>query len=182
MRSPNRRNRIKDTIWVFNRPNYLRKIRSTPPFSQVKRALVFMGLHLYQQQSKRIETYCEELRKSGLQIMQVVLYPTRDPKTIPVQRSSDTLHLCLKDITFLGFPQKSILDKLNAYKADIFINLNGDFAYSDTGFAISSAAPYRISPYQMEYQPYFNILFRSRTEEDLDAYLLRITDFFKHLT
>jgi hypothetical protein len=25
-------------------------------------------------------------------------------------------------------------------------------------------------------------LFRSRTEEDLDAYLLRITDFFKHLT
>lgn len=50
------------------------------------------------------------------------------------------------------------------------------------GFAISSAAPYRISPYQTEYQPYFNILFRSRTEEDLDAYLLRITDFFKHLT
>lgn len=100
MTSPNRRNRIKDTLWVLNRPKYLCKMRSTPPFSQVKRALVFMGLHLYQQQSKRIETYCEELRKSGLQVLQVVLYPTRDPKTISLQQSSDNLHLCLKDITF----------------------------------------------------------------------------------
>jgi hypothetical protein len=182
MTTPNRRNRIKDTLWVFNSPKYLRKIRSTPPFSDVKRAIVFMGLHLYQQHSKRIETYCDELRQNGYKVLQVVLYPTRDPKTISVQQSSDNLHLCLKDITFLGFPQKTILDKLNAYNADIFINLNGDFAYSDMGFAISSAAPYRISPYQKEYQPYFNILFRSRTEEDLDAYLLRITDFFKHLT
>jgi len=182
MSARQKHNTLKDTIWVFKGKRFIKQLPEAPSFSTAKRCIVYMGLHLHQLHSKQIETYCDSLRKRGYKILQVILYPTRDPKTISSHQSSDTLHLCLKDVAFSGFPKKLILEKLQNFEADIFINFNGDFTYTDMGFALGSRAPYRVSPYQLEYKPYFNILFKSRKDESLLEYLKSINQFFKHLT
>ena len=182
MSTSNKRNTFKDTIWVYKGRSLVKQLPATPSFSSAKRCIVYMGLHLYQQHSKQIDVYCDSLRSRGYSLLQVVLYPTRDPKTISAQQSPDTLHLCLKDVTFSGFPKKPILEKLQNFNADIFINFNGDFSYSDMGFALCSRAPYRVSPYQLEYKPYFNILLKSRNDESLPQFLNSIDAFFKHLS
>lgn len=181
MSANKKRNSIKDTIWVFKGKSSLNKLSPVIPFSQSKRYIVFVGLHLYQQHSQTIDSYCKSLKEKDFAILQVILYPTRDPKTISVHQAPNTLHLCLKDVSFSGFPKKEVLEKVQDFKADIFLNLNGTFSYSDMGFALSSRAPYRVSAYQLEYKPYFNILLKSRQEETLSDYLKSIDNFFKHL-
>ncbi len=181
MNPKNKHNTLKDTLWVLRGPKLLDKIPLPGPFSQSKKCLVFMGLHLYQQHAKTVDAYCDALRNKGFKMLQVVLYPTRDPKTISARQSPDTLHLCLKDVSFTGFPRKEVLEKIQNFKADIFLNLNGEFSYSDMGFALSSKAPYRVSSYQLEYKPYFNILLKSRSEVPLTQYLAEVDAFFKHL-
>lgn len=182
MSTPQKHNTLKDAIWVFKGKQFVKQMTEAPAFSSAKRCVVFMGLHLHQLHSKTIEEYCDSLRSQGYEILQVILYPTREPKTISAQQSPDMVHLCLKDVTFSGFPKKPILEKLQNFKADIFINFNGDFSYTNMGFALGSKAPYRVSPYQLEYKPYFNILLKSRKDESLPEYLKSIDNFFKHLS
>jgi hypothetical protein len=181
MSALNKRNSFRDTIWVFRGKSQLNKLSPVMPFKQSKRCIVFVGLHLYQEHAQTIDAYCKSLRDRDFDILQVFLYPTKDPKTISAYQAPDTLHRCLKDVSFSGFPKKEVLEKIQNFNADIFLNLNGSFSYADMGFALCSRAPYRISAYQLEYKPYFNILLKSRKDESLAEFLKSIDDFFKHL-
>lgn len=181
MKNQAKRSTLKDTFWTLNGNKWVRKIPPTPPFEDLKKCVVFAGLHLHQQHQKRIDQFCEWLRQRGYNVMEIMLYPTRDPKTISAFQSHDTLHLCLKDLLFWGFPKKHIQERLQGFQPDLFINLNGDFSYSDMGFCMASLAPYRISSYHLEYKPYFNILLKRDSENDLEAYLQHIQELFSHL-
>jgi hypothetical protein len=181
MNKPTKRNRFKDAMWSFHGYNWVRKLPSTPPFESIRRCVIFTGLHLYQQQQRSIDRFCDDLRERGYKVLEVVLYPTRDPKMISAIQSPDKLHLCLKDQMFWGFPKKPIQEKFRDFQSDLFINLNAEFSYSDIGFGLASLSSYRISSYQAEYKPYFNILLKGHSENDLESYISQIKELFAHL-
>lgn len=180
--TPNgKQNSIKDSFWTLNGSKYLRRISEPSAFSDAKKCLVSVGLHAYQEQSKDIETFRDELKSKGLNVLLIIIYPTRDPKTIGTQLANDTLHICLKDLSYWGTPKKALNEKIKQFKADIFINLNSQFSYIDMGLALFSEAPYRISSYQLPYKRYFNVLLKSNLNQ-LHNYFNQIKDLFSHLT
>ncbi len=175
-----KRNKLKDILLRIqtSRTSIPSELKS---FQDISRALVFTGLHQYQQQQKSIDEFILDLKKRNWDTTLVILYPTKDPNTIASQTATnDTVHLCLKDLSSIGFP-KSERAQSWTRSVDLFINLNAHYSYADMGMALASQAQYRVSPYLKEYKPYYNILLKAPQDENLNDYLCAVKDFFTHL-
>ena len=174
-----KRSKIKD-ILIRIKTNRMEFASSSIPFKEIKTAAIFTGLHQYQQQQKLIDQFVDDFKSSNIKATLIILYPTKDPNTISNATSNGHLHLCLKDLSNIGFPKSERANSWNA-SVDLFINLNAVFSYADMGMALASKASYRVSPYLKEYKPYYNILLKAPQDENLNDYLCSVKDFFDHL-
>lgn len=174
-----KRSKIKD-ILLRIKTNRIKTTQKSIAFKEIKTAAIFTGLHQYQQQQKLIDQFVDDFKQSNIKVVLIILYPTKDPNTISNATSNGNLHLCLKDLSNIGFPKSERANSWNT-SVDLFINLNAAFSYADMGMALASKASYRVSPYLKEYKPYYNILLKAPQDENLNDYLCSVTDFFEHL-
>ena len=153
---------------------------SLSSFKEVKRAALFMGLHLWQRNQKDILDFKAYLKGIGIESTLIFLYPTRDPKTVVEGTPADEIHLILKDFSGYGYPKSEKAQKAASLPVDMFINLNSTVGYHELALGKLSRAYFKISPYQNIYKKDYSILLKSDSD-NLIQYLNQIKDFFSHL-
>lgn len=150
-------------------------------FKEVKSAVIFLGLHLWQRNQKEILDFKAYLKGLGIDSTLIFLYPTKDPKTVTEGTPNDEIHLILKDFTGYGFPKSEKAISAANKQVELFINLNSAPGYHELALGKLSKAYFKISPYHSMYKNDYSILLKNN-ENQLQDYLQQIRDFFSHLT
>jgi hypothetical protein len=150
-------------------------------FKDVKRAVIFLGLHLWQRNQKEILNFKAYLKSLGIDSTMVLLYPTKDPKTVTEGTPADEIHLILKDFSGYGYPKSEKALRAANLSSELFINLNSEPGYHELALGKLSKAYFKITPYQTIYKNDYSILLKSNPD-NLSEYLNQIRDFFSHLT
>jgi hypothetical protein len=150
-------------------------------FKDVKRAVIFLGLHLWQRNQTEILNFKAYLKSLGIESTLVFLYPTKDPKTVAEGTPADEIHLILKDFSGYGYPKSEKALKAASLPSELFINLNSVPGYHELALGKLSQAYFKITPYQTIYKNDYSILLKS-TPDNLNEYLKQIREFFSHLT
>jgi len=154
--------------------------KSLSSFGDVKRGVIFLGLHLWQRNQKEILDFKAYLKSLGIDSTLIFLYPTKDPKTIAEGTPADEIHLILKDFSGYGYPKSEKAQKAANLPAELFINLNSEPGFHDLALGRLSKAYFKITPYQNIYKRDYSILLKSDSD-NLTQYLNQIKDFFSHL-
>ncbi|MCL9981027.1 MAG: hypothetical protein NBV77_06230 [Bacteroidia bacterium] len=158
--------------------------KSTKPlssFTEVKRAVIFLGLHLWQRNQKEILDFKAYLKDLGIDSTLIFLYPTKDPKTVAEGTPTNEIHLILKDFSGYGYPKSEKAQKAANLPSELFINLNSEPGFHELALGRLSKAYFKITPYQSIYKNDYTVLLKSNPG-NLTEYLRQIREFFSHLT
>jgi hypothetical protein len=153
-----------------------------PGFQQLKHIILYMSAYQFQRNRQIILDFIDFLQKSNKNVHSIIVYQTRDSKAVVNDSGSDTTHLILKDFNYYGVPRTEIAKKAVNRNADLFINLDPNGGLTMLGCAAEANAIHSISPYQAQYQSFFNILMKETKDDDLYQYICNIKSFFSHLS
>jgi len=157
-------------------------VQNLPGFQALNQIILYMGAYQFQRHRQIILEFIDFLQKNNKTVHSIIVYQTRDPKTVVNDAGSDTTHLILKDFNYYGVPKTDIALKAVKRNADLFVNLDPNGGLTMLGCASEAQAPQSISPYHAQYQSFFNILLKESKEDDLYQYICSIKAFFSHLS
>jgi hypothetical protein len=163
-------------------PNSQQNQQKLPGFQQLTHVILYMSAYQFQRNRQIILDFIDFLQKNNKIVHSIIVYQTRDSKAVINDAGSDTTHLILKDFNYYGVPKTEIAKKAVNRNADLFINLDPNGGLTMLGCAAEANTIHSISPYQAQYQSFFNILLKESTVDDLYQYLCSIKSFFSHLS
>ncbi len=153
-----------------------------PGFQQLKHITLYMSAYQFQRHRQVILEFIDYLHKNNKIVHSIIVYQTRDSKAVVNDSGSDTTHLILKDFNYYGVPKTETAKKAVNRNVDLFINLDPNGGLTMLGCAAEANAIHSISPYQPQYQSFFNILMKESKDDDLYQYICSIKSFFNHLS
>lgn len=153
-----------------------------PGFQQLKHITLYMSAYQFQRNRQVILDFIDFLQKNNKTVHSIIVYQTRDSKAVVNDSGSDTTHLILKDFNYYGVPKTETAKKAVNRSVDLFINLDPNGGLTMLGCAAEAKAIHSISPYQPQYQSFFNILMKESKDDDLYQYICSIKSFFNHLS